>query len=142
MGSWAASDETCTNYEDIINNMYIGHGFLKREFGVSPKIAWMVDAFGHTQANAALFSDMGFEALFIGRVDYKVREQMKNDKSLIFLWRPLQKHFGMQKQILTQATMSGYSFPKGFELDENLDNDGPFQGDKTLDDFNADEKAV
>jgi hypothetical protein len=70
MGGWSATDETCPNYEDIINNMYIGHGFLKREFGISPKVAWMVDSFGHTQANAALFTDMGFEALFIGRVDY------------------------------------------------------------------------
>lgn len=47
-GGWSATDEACPNYEDIINNMYIGHGFLKREFGVSPKIAWMLDSFGHT----------------------------------------------------------------------------------------------
>ena len=53
--------------------MYIGHGFLKREFGITPKIAFQLDPFGHTQANAALFSDMGFEAMFIGRVDYQVR---------------------------------------------------------------------
>lgn len=48
MGGWAATDESCPNYEDIINNMYIGHGFLKREFGITPKVGWMVDAFGHT----------------------------------------------------------------------------------------------
>jgi alpha-mannosidase len=70
MGGWSATDEACPNYEDIINNMYIGHGFLKREFGITPKVGWMIDAFGHTSANAALFSDFGFEALFIGRVDY------------------------------------------------------------------------
>ena len=142
MGGWSATDEACPNYEDIINNMYIGHGFLKREFGISPKIAWMIDSFGHTQANAALFSDMGFEALFMGRVDYQVKEQMKKDKSMIFLWRPLQKHFGMQKQILTQATLNGYSFPPGFRVDERMDDDGPMQADKTIDNFNAEAKAV
>lgn len=142
MGGWTANDEACPNYEDIINNMYIGHGFLKREFGVTPKVAWMIDSFGHTQANAALFADMGFEAMFIGRVDYQVRDQLKRDKSLIFLWRPLSKHFGMQKQILTQATMHGYSFPDGFKLDERLDDDGPVQPDKTLANYNAEAKAV
>jgi len=74
--------------------MYIGHGFLKREFGITPKIGWMVDSFGHTQANAALFTDMGFEAMFITRMDYKMREQLKKEHSNIFLWRPFQKHFG------------------------------------------------
>ena len=101
MGGWSATDEACPNYEDIINNMYIGHGFLKREFGITPKIGWMIDAFGHTSANAALFADMGFDALFIGRVDETLRKQMMKEKSMTFLWRPFQKHFGNQKQILT-----------------------------------------
>lgn len=141
-GGWSANDETCTNYEDIINNLYIGHGFLKREFGISPKIAFLLDEFGHTQANAAIYSDMGFEAMFIGRVDYQVRAQMKKDKSLIFLWRPLMKHFGMQKQILTQATLDGYAFPPGFNLDENKDEDGPLQPDKTIDNYNLESKIT
>jgi alpha-mannosidase len=54
--------------------MYIGHGFLKKEFGVTPKVGWMLDTFGHSAANAALFSDFGFEALFIARADIELRE--------------------------------------------------------------------
>jgi hypothetical protein len=38
--------------------------------------------------------------------------------------------------------MSGYAFPPGFSLDETLDDTDPFQADKTLDNYNADAKAV
>jgi|TARA_B110001450_G_C17162161_1_gene295737 hypothetical protein len=61
-GGWSATDEACPNYEDMINNMIIGHNFLKSEFGVKPRTAWHVDAFGHSSANARLFADFGFEA--------------------------------------------------------------------------------
>ena len=26
---WSMNDEACTHYEDIINNMYFGHNWLK-----------------------------------------------------------------------------------------------------------------
>jgi alpha-mannosidase len=57
----------CTNYEDMINNMIIGHNFLKKEFGVIPRVGWMIDAFGHSSANARLFADFGFDAMFVAR---------------------------------------------------------------------------
>jgi alpha-mannosidase len=40
MGGWVAPDETCTNYEDVINNFIVGHHWLKKEFGYIPRIAW------------------------------------------------------------------------------------------------------
>lgn len=43
----------------------MGHNFLKKEFGVTPKIGWMVDSHAHTAANAALLSDFGFDAMFM-----------------------------------------------------------------------------
>ena len=68
-GGWSASDEACPSYEDMINNMVKGHQFLKSEFGVTPRIGWHIDSFGHSSANARLFSDFGFEALFVARLD-------------------------------------------------------------------------
>jgi len=93
-GGWSSTDEACTNYEDLINNMYMGHNFLKREFGVVPKIGWMIDAFGHSNANAALFADFGFDAVFMSRINHHDREQRKKDGDMTFLWRPFSKHFG------------------------------------------------
>ena len=28
-GGWSANDEACPNYEDIVDNMMLGHSFLK-----------------------------------------------------------------------------------------------------------------
>ena len=56
-GGWVAHDEACPTYLDIIDNMVVGHKFLKDELGITaPKIAWHADAFGHTSANADLFA--------------------------------------------------------------------------------------
>lgn len=41
-----------------------------KEFGVRPKIAWHIDPFGHSAANARLFAEMGYDAFFIDRDDY------------------------------------------------------------------------
>jgi len=73
MGGWTASDEACINYEDMINNMIIGHSFVKKEFGLTPNVGWMLDSFGHSSTNARLFSEFGFDAMFAGRahVDFK-----------------------------------------------------------------------
>ena len=81
----------------MILNMYLGHKFLKKEFNVTPKIGWMIDAFGHSAANAALFADFGFEAMFFTRMDERGREQRMDDHELTFLWRPFAKHFGSEK---------------------------------------------
>ena len=51
------NDEAWPYYTQIIENMMIGHKFLKEEFGVSTNIGWHVDPFGHSSANAALFAD-------------------------------------------------------------------------------------
>ncbi len=70
-GGWSMHDEACTHYEDMINNMYIGHQWLLNEIGVTPRIGWHVDPFGHSSTNPRLFAEMGFDAWFFGRVDYQ-----------------------------------------------------------------------
>jgi len=89
-----STDEACPNYEDMILNMQIGHSFLQKEFGVRPRVGWMVDEFGHSASNAALFSDFGFDAVFFARESNDQRIKRNIDGSLQFIWRPLSKHFG------------------------------------------------
>ena len=48
-------DEAVTHYEDMINNMMLGHEYLLKEFGIKPKIGWHIDPFGHSSANPRLF---------------------------------------------------------------------------------------
>ena len=92
-------EETCAcpHYEDMINNMWHGHEWLQKKFGVIPKIGWHIDPFGHSSANPRLFTDMGFDAWFFARLDYQDKEYREKDKSMNFLWRPFSKHFGNEK---------------------------------------------
>lgn len=69
-GGWSMHDEACPTFEDMIENMMIGHRFILDNFGVKPRIGWQVDTFGHSNANARLFAEMGFDALFFARLDY------------------------------------------------------------------------
>lgn len=67
---WSSNDEACAYYEDIIDNMMIGHQFVEREFGIKPRVGWHADSFGHSSANQRLFAEMGFDAIFFSRFHY------------------------------------------------------------------------
>lgn len=71
MGGWVGTDENDAYYEDVIQNFYKGHKWISEEFGISPRVGWNIDAFGHTEANAAIFHDLGFEACFYARGNKK-----------------------------------------------------------------------
>jgi lysosomal alpha-mannosidase len=132
-GGWSATDEACPNYEDMINNMIIGHSFLMKEFGVKPRVGWHLDAFGHSATNARLFSDFGFEAMFLGRVDKTDKIALEKAKAFSFIWRPHSTHFGASKQILTYNFKDKYCWVPGFWVDD----DDSLETDPTLESFNA-----
>ena len=41
-----------------------------------------------------LFSDMGFDAVFMGRVDRHDKEKRRQNKELEFVWRPANNSLG------------------------------------------------
>jgi hypothetical protein len=47
-------DEAVTHYIDMIDQTTLGHWFLKEEFGVTPRIGWQIDPFGHSVVQAYL----------------------------------------------------------------------------------------
>jgi len=82
------NDEAAPYYEDIIDQMTMGHEFLKREFNVTPTIGWHIDPFGHSNTQAALFSQMGFDAFFFARIDYQDKMSRLAKKQLEMIWNP------------------------------------------------------
>ena len=64
-----STDEATTNYADIIRNFEVAHNWLFKEFGIRPSIAWQLDPFGHSAANAELMAQMGMEAIFFSRIN-------------------------------------------------------------------------
>jgi alpha-mannosidase len=78
-GGWTSNDEACPTYEEIIMNMFTGHAFLKKNFGILPKHAWHCDAFGHSASTVELFSRMGFETISFARIDDEEKLLRKNN---------------------------------------------------------------
>jgi hypothetical protein len=125
-GGWSATDEACTNYEDMILNMQTGHQFVEREFGVRPRVGWMPDAFGHSTANAAMFADFGFDSLFMARISDEFKEERRYSGELGFIWKPMSKHFGDAKEIYTHIFADHYSTIENvLQYDQRADTDAP-----------------
>ena len=81
-GGWASSDEACPSYEELIANIMAGHAFLLKNFGIIPKHAWHLDAFGHSAATPELFARMGFETITFARMNDEERQHRINKKLL------------------------------------------------------------
>jgi hypothetical protein len=115
-GGYVAHDEACPTYNDIIENMRVGHQWLQDTFGLVPKIGWHVDAFGHSAVNAKLFAEMGFDALFFGRDDFEDKAVRKQNQSMEFLWQPqFEGPDGATKSeaLFTHLLYNGYAPPYG-----------------------------
>jgi hypothetical protein len=73
-GGWVMNDEATPHYSMIIDQMTLGHHWINRTFGKNfiPTIGWQIDPFGHSREYASILSQMGFNGLFLGRIDYQV----------------------------------------------------------------------
>ena len=129
-------DEACPHFEDMINNMQVGHDFVMKEFGTRPRVGWQIDPFGHSNANARLFAEMGFDAFFFARIDYEDKEARLDQTAMEWVWRPMWEPLGETVQILAHTLYHHYSAPDGFDFD-TLSNDAPFIIDEALDTYNA-----
>ena len=52
-GGWCMNDEATPYYEDIIDQMTLGHKFLLETFNVKPTVGWQIDPFGHSSTQAS-----------------------------------------------------------------------------------------
>ena len=137
---WSMSDEACVHYEDFINNMKVGHDFLRKQLGYRPTIGWHIDPFGHHSATAAMFAEMGFNAWFFARMDRDDKARRIEDKEMEFLWRPFNESLGPRAEILTHMMYNHYSAPPGFCFSEFC-TDSPIVDNKLLRTYNADKKT-
>jgi Glycosyl hydrolases family 38 N-terminal domain len=64
----------------------VGHSFLQKTFGIVPKHAWHLDAFGHSAATPELFAKMGFETITFARMTEEERDYRVEKKKLQFIW--------------------------------------------------------
>lgn len=115
---WSMHDEACPTYEDMINNHIVGHQWILNEFGVAPRTGWQIDPFGHSNTNARLFSDMGYDSWFFARADYADIEKRMGNNEMEFVWRPYSQSLGNDTQILTHILYGPlYGPPDGYNWD-------------------------
>ncbi len=71
-GGWVMHDEAGSHYMSMIDQTTLGHQFLLKELDYRPRVGWQIDPFGPANTHAWLSSEVGFDALYFGRIDYQV----------------------------------------------------------------------
>ena len=88
-GAWSMNDEATTHYQSIIDQFTWGLRFLIDTFGECgrPRVGWQIDPFGHSREQASLFAKMGFDGLFIGRLDFQDKINRLENKTPEMIWK-------------------------------------------------------
>ena len=135
-GGWTMHDEAATHYNAMIEQMTLGRRFLNQTFGECgiPKIGWHIDPFGHSKENANLFAMMGFDSFLFARLDHDDKDKRLAEKRMEELWK------AGNADILLGALFHHYSPPDGFCFDGISCSDTPIKDDKSLEDYNVDER--
>lgn len=62
---------------------------LNQTFGSCgrPHVGWQIDPFGHSREFASLLSAMGYDGLFLGRIDYQDKRMRLIEKKMEMVWR-------------------------------------------------------
>ncbi|XP_010929675.1 alpha-mannosidase At3g26720 [Elaeis guineensis] len=140
-GGMCMHDEAAVHYIDMIDQTTLGHRFVKKEFGQTPRIGWQIDPFGHSAVQAYLLSaEVGFDALYFSRIDYQDREKRKDLKSLEVVWRG-SKTLGSSADIFTGIFPKNYEPPPGDFYFEVNDKSPVIQDDVLLFDYNVEERV-
>eukprot|EP01133_Synstelium_polycarpum_P014231 gene14231-16791_t len=116
-GGWVMNDEACPDISAVINQMREGHLFLNKTFGVaSPESAWQIDPFGHSSVSANLFAQMGFRHVVLNRVPLMLKEKMKTNHELQFIWNG-NPALGRKANIFAHVLDDNYSFLPYLNID-------------------------
>jgi lysosomal alpha-mannosidase len=96
--------------------MTMGLKFLNDTFGecAAPKAVWQIDPFGHSKEQASIFAQMGFEYLFLGRIDYQDKALRMSNGEMEMMWDASDS---LGTEIFTGVLYNTYGPPPGFCFD-------------------------
>jgi len=89
-GAYVANDEATAHYEDIIENIILGHRFLRSVFNYVPLTGWGVRSHGNSATQALLLSESGLNFNFIEQINFQNRRERASENNLEFIWRPFE----------------------------------------------------
>ncbi|XP_032794592.1 lysosomal alpha-mannosidase [Daphnia magna] len=140
-GGWCMNDEATTHYADIVDQMSLGLNLLNDTFGECgrPRIAWQIDPFGHSKEQAFIFSQMGYDGLFFGRLDHEDKKQRMASKTMEMVWSS--SSLGKTGWLFTGVNYNLYQPPPGFCFDI-LCSDLPLIDNKKSKEYNIDQRVT
>ena len=138
-GGYCMNDEATVYYEDTIDQMTMGHQFLLETFGITPQTGWHIDPFGHANAQAALFAQMGFKSFFFSRIDYQDKDKRLKENSMEMVWIP-ETSQGIENAMFTHVNYYHYSHPDGFNFDI-IGSDQPIQDNPKYSGYDVPKRA-
>ncbi|XP_075216675.1 lysosomal alpha-mannosidase II isoform X3 [Lycorma delicatula] len=141
-GAWSMNDEADTNYQSVIDQFTWGFRKLNDSFGRCgrPRIGWQIDPFGHSRETASIMARLGFDGLFLGRIDYQDKQNRFTQKRTEMLWQGSPHNLGLSADIFTGILYNTYSPPPGFCFDILCD-DEPIIDDKNSFAYNLDSRV-
>ena len=126
----------------------IGHQWLQKEFGITPKISWDMRTPGHSATNTRLNAQLGYHAQFFAQVDSALKQNLLSDDKLgmNFIWQPFSANFGDKYQIFTSIVHGNGCQPgdQFFDINGqgvNGEPNNPFISDIKSREFNAQKRA-
>ncbi|CAG4980624.1 unnamed protein product [Parnassius apollo] len=139
-GAWSMNDEAASHYHSTIDQFTWGLGKLNETFGACgrPRVGWQIDPFGHSREFASLLAAMGYDGLFLGRIDYQDKRARLKAKNMEMVWRG-DDNLGKPSDIFTGVLYNTYSPPPGFCFDVLCD-DEPIIDDPDSPIFNVDQR--
>ncbi|CAH2064719.1 unnamed protein product, partial [Iphiclides podalirius] len=140
-GAWSMNDEAASHYHSTIDQFTFGLSKLNETFGPCgrPRVGWQIDPFGHSREFASHLAAMGYDGLFLGRIDYQDKRVRLKEKSMEMVWRG-DDDLGSASDIFTSVLYNTYSPPPGFCFDVLCD-DEPIIDDQSSPMFNVDQKV-
>ncbi|GJQ83732.1 hypothetical protein Trydic_g20608 [Trypoxylus dichotomus] len=117
-GAWSMNDEATSHYQSIIDQFTLGLRTLNDTLGKCsrPRIGWQIDPFGHSKEMAAIYSQMGFDGVFLGRIDYRDKSKRIESQTMEMLWKGGANLDG-NSYLFTSVLYNHYDSPTRFCFD-------------------------
>lgn len=141
-GGWVMHDEASAHFVSMIDQTTLGHDFLKTELNFTPKVGWQIDPFGHSRTHAWLSSEVGFDALFFGRIDYQDHNKRMAERTMEMVWKGSTSQ--PDAEVFTGVFQDGnYGPPSGYCFDTSCGycRSDPVVDDPLLETYNLDAKV-
>ena len=79
-GGMVQHDEALPDWKSVVTMFDGSLQFIKQQFGTLPKIAFSIDAFGHSSITPYILTALGYEAIVIMRIPHDIDKGMSDKK--------------------------------------------------------------